>query len=72
MKWVLVVWTLWMTDGHPTVDVKHSEIYYPSQHACEFAMAEFVERYKPFLEDGFGYNLACMEREEWEKRQAEE
>lgn len=58
-----------MTDGHPTVDVKHSEIYYASLHSCEMAMAEFVERYEPHLEDGFGYTLKCMEREEWEKTQ---
>lgn len=72
MKWVLVVWTLWMTDGHPSVDVKHSEIYYPSKYACEQAMADFIKRYEPYLDDGFGYNLTCMEREVWEAQQADE
>ena len=72
MKWVLVVWTVWMTDGVPSVDVKHSEIYYPSQHSCEFAMAEFTERYEPYTEEGFGYTLKCMERDVWESRKRQE
>lgn len=66
MKWVLVVWTLWTTNGVPTVDVKHSEIYYPSQHTCELAMQDFVERYTPYTEEGFGYTLKCMKREDWD------
>lgn len=72
MKWVLIVWTLWMTDGHPSVDVKHSEIYYHSRYSCEFAMQEFVERYEPFTKEGFGYSLKCMPSEEWEKIKSEE
>ena len=72
MRWVMIVWTVWMTDGVPSVDVKHSEIYYPSQHTCEFAMQEFVERYEPYTEEGFGYSLKCMLREDWEKQQVEE
>ena len=71
MKWVLIVWTVWMTDGVPTVDVKYAEIYYSSLHSCEFAMAEFVERYEPYTEDGFGYALKCMERDEWERQKSE-
>ena len=71
MRWVLVIWTLWMTDGYPTVDVKHSEIYYPSQHLCEMAMAEFVERYEPYMDDGFGYTLKCMSVEDWNNRDSD-
>ena len=70
MKWVLVVWTIWMTGGHPTVDVKHNEVYYPSKTACETAMFDMSRKYQPYTEEGFGYTLTCMEREVWERRQA--
>ena len=70
MKWVLIVWTLWSTNGVPTVDVKHSEIYYPSRSTCELAMEDFAKRYQPYTEEGFGYTLKCMTREEWENLQA--
>ena len=67
MKYVLIVWTLWSTGGVPTVDVKHSEIYYSSMFTCELAAAEFAERYEPYTEEGFGYALKCMHRDEWER-----
>ena len=69
MKWVLIVWTLWSTNGVPTVDVKSTEIYYPSQHLCELAMEDFVKKYEPYTQKGFGYSLQCMLREEWENRE---
>jgi hypothetical protein len=71
MKWVLVIFTIWSTDGVPEIDIKHSEIYYPSRHTCEFAMAEFAERYEPYTQQGFGYVATCMHRDEWERRQHE-
>lgn len=63
MKWVLIVWTLWNTNGVPTVDVKSTEIFYPSKWACEQAMEDFVRKYEPYMEDGFGYTLQCRERD---------
>ena len=61
-----------MTDGVPEIDIKHSEIYYPSRYSCEFAMAEFAERYEPYTKEGFGYALKCMERDVWEAREVQE
>ena len=72
MKWVMIVWTVWMTDGVPTVDVKSSEIYYPDRYSGEAAMEERAQRYAPFTEEGFGYALKCMEREVWEAQRADE
>lgn len=72
MKWVMIVWTVWMTDGQPTVDVQTSTVYYPSRYACESAMEERAQRYEPFVESGFGYKLTCMEREVWEAQQGDE
>ena len=63
MKWVLIDWTIWTTNVFPTVDVKSTEIYYPSQYSCEQAMEDFVKRYEPYTEKGFGYTLQCRERD---------
>ena len=63
LKWVLIVWTLWSTNGVPTVDVKSTEIYYPSKHTCEMAMEDFTRRYEPYTEKGFGYILQCREKD---------
>lgn len=71
MNWVMIVWTIWMTDGIPTVDVKTTETYYRSRYACEQAMFDFSLRYQPYTEKGFGYTLKCMEREQWEKQKEE-
>ena len=45
----------------------HSLTYHSDRLSCEFAMAEFAERYQPYTDD-IGYALICIEREEWERR----